>query len=316
MALITCSNCGKMVSDKAKACPHCGSPVQASSQRESNDAIAELMYREAKDSMKNGNYEDARNYIEGLLNVKPNDARFIKLKEQLDQLTYTKPASELQADDSDVCSPSDTLVNERENILESNETFGNSNTQDPIEYYYDESKLKKSNTSIIVAVTLCLLAILGICGWLWYDNQQKRIALEQLQEKARQNSIAHASIPLNNEAAVVNAASIEQPVASSSGVNMSLWGSIGEAHCKDFIMEGKTGYYQFEGKDNAKRILKLKSYDKIDGHCVLDAYLRGQYIGKFDGQYEIITGEHEANIYKGKFISVRSVKLDFYLYVD
>ena len=28
MALITCSKCGKRVSDKAKACPHCGSPVK------------------------------------------------------------------------------------------------------------------------------------------------------------------------------------------------------------------------------------------------------------------------------------------------
>lgn len=28
MALITCSNCGKMVSDKANACPHCGTPVK------------------------------------------------------------------------------------------------------------------------------------------------------------------------------------------------------------------------------------------------------------------------------------------------
>ena len=45
-------------------------------------------------------------------------------------------------------------------------------------------------------------------------------------------------------------------------------------------MEGATGYYQFEGKDNAKRTLKLKSYDESSGHCELGAYLRGKYIGK------------------------------------
>ena len=225
MALIKCNNCGGMVSDKANACPHCGSPV-------------------------------------------------IKNRSQ-DFKAPTQGSNE----------------------------------------YYNETK-RKSNAGLIVAVVLGLLALLGVGGWLWYDNQQKRIALEQLQEKARQDSIAHASIPLNKEVAVVNAASAEHPVTSSSGVNMSLWGSIGEAQCKDFIMDGKTGYYQFEGKDNAKRTLKLKSYDKTDGRCVLDAYLRGKYIGRFDGQYEIITGEHAANIYKGKFISVRGVKLDFYLYVD
>lgn len=81
-------------------------------------------------------------------------------------------------------------------------------------------------------------------------------------------------------------------------------------------MEGATGYYQFEGKDNAKRTLKLKSYDESSGHCELDAYLRGKYIGKFVGKNEIITSEHVGNIYSGRFLSVKGIKLDFYLYVD
>ena len=28
MALIECTECGKMISDKASACPHCGCPVE------------------------------------------------------------------------------------------------------------------------------------------------------------------------------------------------------------------------------------------------------------------------------------------------
>ena len=32
MALIKCSECGQMVSDKASACPHCGCPVNQTSQ--------------------------------------------------------------------------------------------------------------------------------------------------------------------------------------------------------------------------------------------------------------------------------------------
>ena len=57
--------------------------------------------------------------------------------------------------------------------------------------YYNEPK-RKSNAGLIAAVVLGLLAMLAIGGWLWYDNQQKRIALEQLHEQARQDSIANA----------------------------------------------------------------------------------------------------------------------------
>ena len=59
--------------------------------------------------------------------------------------------------------------------------------------YYNEPK-RKSNAGLIVAVVLGLLAMLAIGGWLWYDNQQKRIALEQLHEQARQDSIAQAEL--------------------------------------------------------------------------------------------------------------------------
>ena len=36
MALISCTECGKQISDKASACPHCGAPVTAP-----NEAAAE-----------------------------------------------------------------------------------------------------------------------------------------------------------------------------------------------------------------------------------------------------------------------------------
>ena len=104
MALIKCNNCGGMVSDKAKACPHCGTPVAA-----------------------NNCSQDSKAPTQG-----PNE-------------------------------------------------------------YYEESK-RKSNAGLIVAVVLGLLALLGVGGWLWYDNQQKRIALEQLHEQARQDSITQAEL--------------------------------------------------------------------------------------------------------------------------
>ena len=99
MALIKCNNCGGMVSDKAKACPHCGVPV-----------------------VTNGSTLDYGTQAQG----------------------------------------------------------SNRN---------DEPK-RKSNTGFIVAVVLGVLAMVGIGGWLLYDNQQKRIALEQMQEKVRIDSIA------------------------------------------------------------------------------------------------------------------------------
>lgn len=100
MALIKCNNCGGMVSDKAKACPNCGTPVVA-----------------------NNRSQDSKAPIQG-----PNE-------------------------------------------------------------YYEESK-RKSNAGLIVAVVLGVLAMVGIGGWLLYDNQQKRIALEQMQEKVLLDSIA------------------------------------------------------------------------------------------------------------------------------
>lgn len=104
MALTKCNNCGGIVSDKAKVCPHCGTPVGAN-----------------------------------------------------------------------CCSQEHKTP-----LEESNE--------------HNEKPKRKSNAGLIAVVVLGLLALLGIGGWLWYDNQQKRIALEQLQEQARQDSIAQAEL--------------------------------------------------------------------------------------------------------------------------
>lgn len=96
-------------------------------------------------------------------------------------------------------------------------------------------------------------------------------------------------------------------------VNMNLLGGIGEAQCKEFIMDGTTGHYTFKGADNVQRTLKLNHYNKKTGKCIIEAYLRDKYIGRFDGLYENSSSPHKT--YKGKFISVKpGVSLDFYLY--
>ena len=113
MALIKCSGCGHMVSDKAKACPHCGTPVETN-----GDPV-------------NANPENPNTTPEAPV------------------VHYVKP--------------------ERNN-----------------------------NTMLIALIVMGVVALLGICGWLWYDNQQKRAELErqlaEQAEQARQDSIAAAEL--------------------------------------------------------------------------------------------------------------------------
>lgn len=81
MALIECKNCGNMISDKATTCPKCGVGVN---QQQTDDAVADLMYREALDALKRGKNDDAWSLIEGLLAVRPEEPRFLELKEKLE----------------------------------------------------------------------------------------------------------------------------------------------------------------------------------------------------------------------------------------
>ncbi len=105
---------------------------------------------------------------------------------------------------------------------------------------------------------------------------------------------------------------------------MSLWGTIGDSGDVDFEMEGTTGYYSYsrKGSESGRRTLKLESYDEKSGRCILGAYYQGEYIGKFDGIFNNIDnvddeGEHHyGQSYQGKFLSVKGVEIDFYLYAD
>ena len=93
-------------------------------------------------------------------------------------------------------------------------------------------------------------------------------------------------------------------------IYMALCGTIGEAQCKEFRMDGSTGSYTFIGVDKARRTLVLQQYNKRSGKCRIEAFLNGKYIGLFDGIYE----KDSSHLFKGKFISVKKdVTLDFYL---
>ena len=109
-------------------------------------------------------------------------------------------------------------------------------------------------------------------------------------------------------------------------VKMSLWGNVGDTSFL-FDMNGTEGsYIPFDmEKDKvygARRQLKLMSYNPKDGKCVINAYLKGDYIGQFDGvltEDKIDLGGGDSKFvqsYCGFFTSAKGARLKFDLYYD
>lgn len=107
---------------------------------------------------------------------------------------------------------------------------------------------------------------------------------------------------------------------------MSMWGHAGETGFL-FDMDGTTGSYipydMAQAKEyGERRQLKLVSYNPTDGACVINAYLRGKYIGQFRGTFneEDIEmddgGSHYVQAYGGVFTSAKGAKVDFSFYFD
>ena len=48
MALITCPECGREISDQATACPHCGFPVQSHIHSAKKESVARQSNKEEK----------------------------------------------------------------------------------------------------------------------------------------------------------------------------------------------------------------------------------------------------------------------------
>ena len=114
--------------------------------------------------------------------------------------------------------------------------------------------------------------------------------------------------------------------ASLTPVYMGLWGNVGDTGFL-FDMNGTTGSYipynMGEGKEyGERRELKLVSYNNRTGYCKINAYLKGKYIGQFEGTFEedeVDMGDGESKTmqaYNGIFTSVKGAKLDFFFYFD
>lgn len=127
----------------------------------------------------------------------------------------------------------------------------------------------------------------------------------------------------------------ENKEASSAGggskegvhpVYMGVWGGVGGTGFL-FDMNGTTGSYipydMAEAKEyGERRQLKLVSYDPKSGLCIINAYLKGKYIGQFKGTFEEAEvemdggGSYSYQAYSGVFTSEKGAKLNFNFHFD
>ena len=117
-----------------------------------------------------------------------------------------------------------------------------------------------------------------------------------------------------------------QKPASPHPVHMGLWGSCGGTGFL-FDMNGTKGSYipydMAEAREyGERRQLELVSYNPSDGICTINAFLKGKYIGQFQGIFEeeeVEVDEHTTHLiqaYNGIFTSVNGAKLDFHFHYD
>lgn len=103
---------------------------------------------------------------------------------------------------------------------------------------------------------------------------------------------------------------------SPDGIFMCLQGNIGGATF-DMVMNGDDGWYNNTGSEsvNSRRILEFVSFDSRDGHFVMNAYLRGEHVGRFDGYLEADWNVIPSPIisYEGIFHSSTGSRLNFLL---
>ena len=184
MALIKCSNCSGNISDKATVCPKCGTPVVTHTQPNSDDAIADLMYREALESLKLGKHQDALDYVNGLLAVKPDEPRFLALKAQLEEQEQAKEGKEsthpVPAANLVACNNCGHMISARATKCPKCGTLVNGNNESWSESHSDEQmysqqerpiilkQKKKTPTALITTIALLSLAVLGLGGFALY----------------------------------------------------------------------------------------------------------------------------------------------------
>ena len=186
---------------------------------------------------------------------------------------------------------------------------------------YDRPE-KRKNTLLIFIASLLAVALLAAVGYIFLNKPSKTDADQNPIEVTNVNEDKE---PMKEEEKVEKVEKVEEVSTVTEPelqtVQMSMWGYAGETNF-NFDMNGTTGSYipyDFaQGKEHgARRQLKLVSYNPKNGRCIINAYLKGKYIGQFDGIFkEEEIGEHFLQSYQGKFISVNGAKLDFQFHYD
>ena len=157
------------------------------------------------------------------------------------------------------------------------------------------------------------------------DTAKVSKAVESVNEDVKVNENANEKDKENQEAKEASSAG----EGSKEGVHpvyMGVWGGVGGTGFM-FDMNGTTGSYipydMAEGKEyGERRQLKLLSYDPKSGLCIINAYLKGKYIGQFKGTFEEAEvemdegGSYSYQAYTGVFTSVKGAKLNFNFHFD
>lgn len=111
-------------------------------------------------------------------------------------LIACKNCGNLVSDKAITCPRCGAPVGNNDNTQQTEQQSNGYNTQQPVEYYYYEEPERKNNTWLIAALVAGIVALLGIGGWLLYENHQKQVEQERqlaiMKEQARQDSIAAA----------------------------------------------------------------------------------------------------------------------------
>lgn len=201
----------------------------------------------------------------------------------------------------------------------------------PVQRVAPAAENPKSNVALYAIIGVLLAACLGLAAWIFLFNDKDSKTAETSpaavsETKAEQIDEVReeTTADINEKDLEAQTEAVPEKASDSKGVYMSLWGQIGDSNDVDFEMNGTTGYYSYkrQGQDSGRRTLRLISYDKRTGHCVIEAFSNGKSIGKFDGTFNEVDveddeGEHHyGQSYGGKFTSTNGTVLDFSMYVD
>lgn len=182
----------------------------------------------------------------------------------------------------------------------------------------DDKQPPKSNaTKFLIIGFVALLLICG--GWYLWDSKKSINLINGeaiVNESSKVKSFKDKIIKVDDDTSKEQENENENDEISDMkfSINMTLSGKVGgEAEME---MQGESGWYimTYKGADPTKRTLELESFNSTDGQCVLNAYLKGKYIGKFIGRIEKENDSKTIQTYEGIFESVKGVKLDFYFH--